>query len=123
MANVTGIGGVFLRAKDPDALTQWYGDALGITFMGGRHFSIFEEEMPSVTVFSLFDPDDTYIGDPQHQSVMVNYRVDDLDAMVARLTSMGAVVEDILEEENGRFTWSTDPEGNRFELWEPGSPD
>jgi predicted enzyme related to lactoylglutathione lyase len=123
MANVTGIGGVFLRAKDPDALTQWYGDALGITFMGGRHFSIFEEEMPSVTVFSLFDPDDTYIGDPHHQSVMVNYRVDDLDAMVARLTSLGAVVEDILVEENGRFTWSTDPEGNRFELWEPGSPD
>jgi predicted enzyme related to lactoylglutathione lyase len=54
---------------------------------------------------------------------MVNYRVDDLDAMVTRLTSMGAVVDDILVEENGRFTWSTDPEGNRFELWEPGPLD
>src|SRR5664279_1289107 len=59
----------------------------------------------------------------QRQSVMVNYRVDNLDAMVARLTSMGAVVEDILVEENGRFTWSTDLEGNRFELWEPGPLD
>jgi predicted enzyme related to lactoylglutathione lyase len=124
MANVTGIGGVFLRAKDPDALTKWYGDALGITFMGGGHFSMFVDVTPgSVTVFALFDHDDAYIGDPQRQSVMVNYRVDDLDAMVARLTSMGAVIDDILVEENGRFTWSTDPEGNRFELWEPGPLD
>jgi predicted enzyme related to lactoylglutathione lyase len=124
MANVTGIGGVFLRAKDPDALTKWYGDALGITFMGGGHFSMFTDEVPgSVTVFALFDHDDAYIGDPQRQSVMVNYRVDDLDAVVARLTSLGAVVEDILVEENGRFAWSTDPEGNRFELWEPGPLD
>jgi predicted enzyme related to lactoylglutathione lyase len=123
MANVTGIGGVFLRAKDPDVLAQWYGEALGISFMGGGNFSIFEDEAPgSVTVFSLFDRDDTYIGDPQRQSVMVNYRVDDLDGMVTRLTSMGAVTEEILVEENGRFTWSTDPEGNRFELWEPGPP-
>lgn len=121
MANVIGIGGVFLRAKDPDALAKWYGEALGIDFMGGGHFSIFEEEAPgSVTVFSLFDHDDTYIGDPSRQSVMVNYRVDDLDAIIERLTSTGAVTEEILVEENGRFTWSTDPEGNRFELWEPG---
>jgi predicted enzyme related to lactoylglutathione lyase len=124
MANVTGIGGIFLRAKDPDALSQWYGEALGIDFIGGGHFSMFTEETPgSVTVFSLFDHDDSYIGDPQRQSVMVNYRVDDLDAMVARLTSLGAVVDDILVEEHGRFAWSTDPEGNRFELWEPGEAD
>ena len=82
---------------------------------------MFVDETPgSVTVFAMFDHDDSYIGDPQRQSVMVNYRVDDLDAMVARLTSMGAAIDDILVEENGRFTWSTDPEGNRFELWEPG---
>ena len=124
MANVTGIGGVFLRAKDPESLSKWYGDALGITFMNGGHFSIFVEEAPSaVTVFALFDQGDPYVGDPQRQSVMVNYRVDDLDAMVQRLNSMGAVTEDILVEENGRFTWSTDPEGNRFELWEPGPLD
>jgi predicted enzyme related to lactoylglutathione lyase len=124
MANVTGIGGVFLRAKNPDLLSKWYGDALGITFMDGGHFSMFvDETQGSVAVFALFDHDDAYIGDPQRQSVMVNYRVDDLDAMVTRLTSMGAVVDDILVEENGRFTWSTDPEGNRFELWEPGPLD
>jgi predicted enzyme related to lactoylglutathione lyase len=121
MANVIGIGGVFLRAKDPDALAKWYAEALGLTFMGGMNFSIFEDEAPgSVTVFSLFDHEDTYMGDPQRQSVMVNYRVDDLDGMIARLMSVGAVTEEILVEENGRFTWSTDPEGNRFELWEPG---
>jgi predicted enzyme related to lactoylglutathione lyase len=123
MANVTGIGGVFLRAKDPGALAKWYGEALGIAFIGGGNFSIFEDETPgSVTVFSLFDHGDVYIGDPARQSVMVNYRVDDLDGMVTRLTSMGAVTDEILVEENGRFTWSTDPEGNRFELWEPGPP-
>ena len=119
MANVTGIGGVFLRAKDPQALATWYGDALGIDFMGGGQFAMFEATQGAVTVFSLFDQGDTYMGDPERQSVMVNYRVDDLDARVERLNSVGAVVEDILVEENGRFTWSTDPEGNRFELWEP----
>jgi predicted enzyme related to lactoylglutathione lyase len=122
MANVTGIGGVFLRAKDPEALAKWYGEALGITFNGGNS-AIFEDETPgAVTVVSLFTHDDTYIGDPQRQSVMVNYRVDDLDAMIAQLKSVGAATDDILVEEYGRFTWSTDPEGNRFELWEP-APD
>jgi predicted enzyme related to lactoylglutathione lyase len=120
MAKVIGIGGVFLRANDSSALVQWYSDALGIPFVDHMPFAMFEDEAPgSVTVFSLFGPDDAYIGDPQRQMVMVNYRVDDLDAMIERLTSMGAVVDDVVTEENGRFSWSTDPEGNRFELWEP----
>ena len=124
MASVTGIGGVFLRAKDPESLARWYGEALGIDFMGGGHFSMFTEETPgSVTVFALFDHGDTYIGDPREQSVMVNYRVDQLDEILARLASMGAPIDDIVVEENGRFSWSTDPEGNRFELWEPGPLD
>jgi predicted enzyme related to lactoylglutathione lyase len=124
MANVTGIGGLFLRAKDPEALAQWYGDALGIDFADGGHFSLFTEVTPgSVSVFALFDQDDSYIGDPERQSVMVNYRVDDLDAIVVRLASMGAAVDDIVADDNGRFSWSRDPEGNKFELWEPGPLD
>jgi predicted enzyme related to lactoylglutathione lyase len=115
---VTGIGGVFFRAKDPDALRRWYAEHLGIAVesYGG---ATFHWESPGSTVWSIF-PDDTEYFGPARQSLMVNYRVSDLDAMRDQLRAAGAEVDDRVEElEFGRFGWAVDPEGNRFELWEP----
>jgi predicted enzyme related to lactoylglutathione lyase len=116
---VTGIGGVFLRGRDADALRAWYAANLGISLeeWGG---SVFQAESGDVTVWSIFAGDTEYW--PQAQQVMVNYRVRDLDAQLAQLRAAGAEVDDKVEEnELGRFGWAVDPEGNRFELWQPAS--
>jgi predicted enzyme related to lactoylglutathione lyase len=118
MERVVGIGGVFVRARDPQALLAWYAEHLGIepTPWGGH---VFEAEQGDVTVWSLFPADTEYFG-RQEQQKMVNYRVRDLDAMLAQLRAAGVEVDDkVQEDETGRFGWATDPEGNRFELWEP----
>lgn len=115
MERVTGIGGVFFRARDPDALRHWYAEHLGIDVQdyGGASFE------GGQMVWSIFASDTDYFG-PSGQQSMVNYRVSDLDAMLAQLREAGASVEDKVEEsEFGRFGWATDPEGNRFELWQP----
>ena len=119
MERVAGIGGVFLRGGDSDALRAWYAANLGISLeeWGG---SVFQAESGDVTVWSIFAGDTEYW--PQTQQVMVNYRVRDLDAMLAQLRAAGAEVDDKVEEnELGRFGWAVDPEGNRFELWQPAS--
>ena len=118
MESVVGIGGTFLRARDPDALGQWYANALGVelTEWGGAVFLAGDGD---ATVWSLFPASTEYFGSSEQQA-MLNYRVRDLDAMLAQLRSAGAVVDaEVQEDDNGRFGWATDPEGNRFELWEP----
>ena len=120
MERITGIGGVFLRAKDPDALMGWYRDNLGIEPQGGA-FATFESSGGATTVWSLFASDTDYFGRPEQQA-MVNYCVADLDAMLAQLRAAGAKVDDPIEQEGvGRFAWAEDPEGNRFELWQPSA--
>lgn len=115
MARVVGVGGVFFRARDPDALRQWYADTLGIDLAEEGH-ALFEG---GHTVWSIFPGDTEYFG-PSGQQGMVNYRVDDLDGMLDQLRSAGAEVDEAVEEYDfGRFGWATDPEGNRFELWQP----
>ena len=114
---VTGIGGVFLRGRDHDALRAWYEANLGIPLSewGGHVFAAVPE---TSTVWSIFAGDTDYW--PLEQQVMVNFRVDDLDAMLEQLRAAGAEVDDKVEElEFGRFGWAFDPEGNRFELWQP----
>jgi predicted enzyme related to lactoylglutathione lyase len=113
---IEGIGGVFFRARDPQALREWYARVLGIelTDFGG---AILVAGDGDVTVWSLFEADTDYFGTPQQ--AMVNYRVRDLDAMLEQLRANGVEPEPVQEHENGRFSWATDPEGNRFELWEP----
>jgi predicted enzyme related to lactoylglutathione lyase len=115
---VQGIGGVFFRARDPGALGRWYQQHLGIELeeWGGKAF---EAEAGDVTVWSPFREDTEYFGSSGQQS-MVNYRVRDLDAMLEQLRAAGVEVDDNRhEDENGRFGWAVDPEGNRFELWQP----
>jgi predicted enzyme related to lactoylglutathione lyase len=115
---VLGIGGTFLRARDPDALGQWYAQALGIelTEWGGAVFLAADGD---ATVWSLFPESTEYLG-ADGQQAMLNYRVRDLDGMLAQLRSAGAAVDDEIQgDDNGRFGWASDPEGNRFELWEP----
>jgi predicted enzyme related to lactoylglutathione lyase len=116
---VTGIGGIFVRARNPEALARWYAEHLGVRLedYGGANFVA---EAGDVTVWSLFTADSDYF--PREQAAMVNFRVGDLDAMLAHLRAGGADVDDRVEEyEYGRFGWFTDPEGNRVELWEPAT--
>lgn len=123
MARVTGIGGVFLRSPDPKALTQWYADHLGIalTDYGGINF-LWSDEVPAgtgMTVWSAFPHDTTYFGDGP-QTVMINYRVDDLDALVAGLEAKGVWIDPKRDDSDyGRFAWIRDRDGNRVELWQP----
>jgi len=120
MERVLGIGGTFLRARDPQALLAWYAGHLGLepTEWGGH---VFQAEESDVTVWAPFPDDTDYFG-RREQQAMLNYRVRDLDAMLAQLRAAGVDVDDkVVEDETGRFGWATDPEGNRFELWEPPS--
>ena len=119
MERVTGIGGVFQRAAGQAAsLRDWYAEHLGIDVSEWGHKQ-FEWTLGGSTTWSVFDHDTEYFGRPE-QAFMVNFRVNDLDAMLAQLRSAGVEVMDALEEsEQGRFGWAVDPEGTRFEIWEP----
>lgn len=117
MERVTGIGGVFLRARNPAALSAWYGEHLGLGIEESWNGAVVRSD-GGETVWSAFKPDTTYFGRLEQQT-MVNYRVENLDAMVAQLRAAGIEVEEPQETENGRFTWAEDPEGNRFELYQP----
>ena len=114
-----GIGGVFLRADDPEALRAWYEVNLGIPIESwGGH--AFVAAAGDATVWSIFPGDTEYW--PAARQCMVNYRVRDLDAMLAQLRAAGIEVDDRVEEQEfGRFGWATDPEGNRIELWQPAT--
>ncbi len=120
MERVRGVRGVFFKARDPKGLATWYRDHLGIPVTEGQTYAAFESGGPEgQTVWSTFPMDTEYFG-PGSSALMVNYRVDDLDAMLAQLRRAGVEVDDRVEESDyGRFGWAVDPEGNRFELWEP----
>ncbi len=114
---VEGIGGVFFRTADPDGLRAWYADQLGIEMES--YGTTFTAKDGDQTVWAPFPADTDYFGSGEQQ-LMVNFRVRDLDAMLAQLRAAGVhVVDHVEEHEYGRFGWASDPEGNRFELWEP----
>jgi len=118
MERVTGIGGVFQRAGEAASLLDWYAEHLGIerTDWGAKPF---EWTPGGSTQWALFDHDTEYFG-RREQAFMVNFRVADLDAMLAQLRAAGVeVIESPEESEFGRFAWAVDPEGTRFELWQP----
>ena len=118
MNRVTGIGGIFFKARDPENLREWYRTHLGIDVQdwGG---TVFTWTLPGSTVWSIFPASSDYFS-PGSASFMINYRVDDLDAVLRALREEGCAVEDRLEvSEFGRFGWVIDPEGNKIELWQP----
>jgi predicted enzyme related to lactoylglutathione lyase len=116
MQKVTGIGGFFFRAKDPKALSKWYEDTLGVDI----NDKTWVQEQGQ-TVFAPFKASTDYF--PANKEWMINFRVDNLDAMMAQLRSAGIAVETRPDEwdqpETGRFCRINDPEGNQIELWEP----
>lgn len=120
---VTGIGGIFFKAKDPKTLVRWYrrhlridiGDTVALfSWRGGK-----DGKVKGHTVWSIFPADTKYFGE-DGPSFMINYRVKDLDGVLAALRAEGVDVDRKVEDTPyGRFGWITDPEGNRIELWEP----
>ena len=119
---VTGIGGLFFRAEDPAALAQWYQNQLGVALVPQDYDTQPWTQEAGPTVFAPFSANSTYFGNPDKRW-MINFRVTDLDAMVAQLRAAGNAVEvDAELYPNGRFARLTDPEGNPIQLWEPKSP-
>jgi catechol 2,3-dioxygenase-like lactoylglutathione lyase family enzyme len=121
MRRVTGIGGIFFKAKDPKALTQWYRVHLGLDVApwGGVAFRWADDATTGTTAWNAFDADTAYFA-PSDAPFMINYRVADLHALLAALRAEGCRVEDRVDEsEYGKFGWVIDPEGNKIELWEP----
>ena len=123
MRRVTGIGGVFFKAKDPKALGEWYRTHLGMNVeeWGGVAFRWIEDnpDAKGTTIWSPFKDDTTYFA-PSTSSFMINYRVEDLHGVLARLREEGCAVDEKVEESAyGKFGWVMDPEGNKLELWQP----
>ena len=119
---VTGLGGVFFKARDPDRLYAWYENHLGLKRTeGGVLFRWRDKDAdsPGTTVWALFKQDTKYFQ-PSPAPFMLNYRVENIDALLERLRAEGVQVDERREDsEFGRFAWVMDPEGNRIELWEP----
>ena len=125
MQRVTGIGGIFIKSAQPEVLRAWYQQHLGVDVQpwGGTAFAWQapgrSEPDGGTTVWSIFDAASSYFA-PSTAPFMVNYRVDDLRAMLDQLRAGGCQVDDKVEDsEYGSFGWVMDPDGNRLELWQP----
>src|SRR5581483_2260569 len=119
---VTGMGGVFFKARDPKALYEWYRQHLGIESAdnaGAMWRDADHPELPGCNVWAIFPQDTKYFG-PGERGFMMNFRVDDLEELLKALRAEGVQVDEKMEShEYGKFGWIVDPEGNRVELWEP----
>jgi predicted enzyme related to lactoylglutathione lyase len=124
MKRVTGIGGIFFKAKDAKALQAWYKRHLGIDVQewGGTAFTWTDADGKPTggsTVWSVGPEDGDQFG-PSKASFMINYRVEDLNGLVSVLKAEGCnVLDNISDSEYGKFAWVIDPEGNKVELWQP----
>ena len=124
MEKVTGIGGMFFKATDPEAVSRWYADVLGVDPVPTSYDGTVWEQAAGPTVFAPFGEDaweSPYLG-PTGWGI--NFRVDNLDAMVAQVRAAGADVDvDPTRYPNGRFAQVRDPEGNAVQLWQPMPPE
>jgi predicted enzyme related to lactoylglutathione lyase len=122
MEQVTGIGGVFFKVKDTKAMTAWYRTNLGIQSRGGyADFTWRDKDHPEQighTAWRMFPSNTKYFGGSS-SSLMINYRVANLDRVLEQLRRNGVEIEKIEDYDYGRWAWIMDPEGNRIELWEP----
>jgi predicted enzyme related to lactoylglutathione lyase len=124
MSRVTGIGGIFIKAKDPTVLRTWYKQHLGIEIQawGGTSFRWADSSGRPIAGTTAWMIGDGKNFAPSTSSFMVNYRVSDLHALLAALRAERCdVLEKTEESEYGKFGWVMDPEGNKIELWEPSA--
>ena len=118
--HITGVGGIFFKAKNPKVLSAWYHDVLGLQTesWGGAALRYDAPKHPPALAWNAFPASTTYFA-PSSSDFMIDYAVDDLDAIIARLTAKGvAVLKRDDSDPNGRFAWILDPEGNKVELWQ-----
>ena len=119
--HVTGIGGVFVKSKDPAALGRWYREALGVDVAawGGAALRYTDASHPPAVSWMAFPETSDHMA-PSTRDFMINFTVDDMDAMIERLRSMGVPILDRNDEDSfGRFVWIQDPDGTKIELWQP----
>ena len=124
MQRVTGIGGIFFQAEDPEKLYQWYEKHLGMrrdATAGGVLLQWRENDAPEkegLTVWALFGKSSKQF-EPSRAPFMLNYRVENLDGLLEALRAEGVTVDKREDYDYGSFAWIMDPEGNKIELWEP----
>ena len=123
MKKVTGIGGIFFKCKDPEKMKEWYNNHLGLD--AGKYGATFEwrqaedSTKKGTTAWNPFSEKTKYF-DPSTKEFMVNYRVENLEALVEELKKEGVTITDAIETvDYGKFVHIMDPEGNKIELWEP----
>ncbi len=119
--HVTGVGGVFVKSKDPKALAQWYREVLGLEVKpwGGAALPFDAPGHPPKVSWTAF-PDSSDYMSPSTREFMINFAVDDMDAILARVTAKGVPI--LKRDDNdafGRFAWVQDPDGTKIELWQP----
>ena len=118
MARVAGIGGVFFRSEDPQAVQEWYVEHLGLSPENPSFVVMSWGDAGGTTIWAPFPAGTDYFGSANQW--MFNYRVDDLDGLLVEIRYEGVRVDDeTVEDENGKFGWCWDSEGNKVELWEP----
>jgi len=121
---ILGIGGIFFKSEHPGPMRQWYAKNLGLSDEGhGAMLHWRDKDNPQqerMTVWSIFPANSKYFESSQ---LMVNYIVDDLDALLERLSKEGVKIDPKRQDESyGRFAWIYDPDGNKIELWQPLNP-
>lgn len=119
--HITGIGGVFFKAKDPKALAAWYRDVLGLPLeaWGGAALRYDAPQHPPAATWNPFPASTKYFA-PSTAEFMIDYAVDDMDALVVKLNAKGVeILKQDDSDPSGRFAWVLDPEGNKIELWQP----
>jgi predicted enzyme related to lactoylglutathione lyase len=117
---ITGVGGIFLKSKDPKALARWYRDVLGVPLesWGGATFKYDAPGHPPVVVWNAMPTNSDYMS-PSTREVMLDFAVDDLDAFLARLKAKGVSPLKRQDSPDGNFAWILDPDGTKIELWQP----
>ena len=119
--HITGVGGVFFKAKDPKALSEWYRDMLGLPLQpwGGAKLRYDAPKHPPAMAWNAFPASTDHFA-PSTGDFMINYAIDDMDALLAKLRAKRVTILEQKDDDMfGRFAWIVDPEGNKVELWEP----
>lgn len=121
LGHITGVGGIFVKSKNPKALAQWYRDVLGleVASWGGAALPFDAPGHPPKVSWTAFPESSDYMT-PSTREFMINFAVDDMDAIIARVTAKGVPI--LKRDDNdpfGRFAWIQDPDGTKIELWQP----